>query len=143
MSLGVVQAVLVAGCGNTLRQVPGTQPCEDTAVAISRRTFECTGDRDLANARYERFQAEYTCATVDFETELADAWYDSLESAPGDWFHCAWAVGELACELVELYGDDLDLWLSASPVCPYVVEGVGAGGGEDTADTGVSDEVGP
>lgn len=114
--------LLLASCGATLRPVEGTLPCEDTAVAISRRTYECTGDSDLANARYELFFQQYTCVEVDLETELAEAWYDTLESAPGDWFHCAWAVGELACELVEDYGDDLSLWLSASPVCPYVVE---------------------
>lgn len=114
--------LLLLSCGTTLRPVEGTLPCEDTAVAISRRTYECTGDADLANARYDAFFDQYGCLAVDFETELADAWYDNLESAPGDWFHCAWAVGELACELVDSYGDDLDQWLSASPVCPYVID---------------------
>lgn len=113
----------MAGCGHTLRPVEGTLPCEDTAVAISRRTYECTGDGDLANARYELFWEQYSCVEVDLSSDLDGAWYTALESAPGDWFHCAWAVGELACELVDAYGDDLDLWLSASPVCPYVVEG--------------------
>ncbi|MCB9779874.1 MAG: hypothetical protein H6742_15015 [Alphaproteobacteria bacterium] len=117
----------VLGCGTTMRPVEGTLPCEDTAVAISRRTFECTADRDLANARYDLFFEQYTCKTVDFETDVDAPWYDVIEDAPGDWFHCSWAVGELPCELVEEYGDDLDRWLSASPVCPYVIDGIGGG----------------
>lgn len=116
-------ALLLSCWGDTIEPVDGKLPCQDTAVAISRRTLECTGDTELAADRYDLFFEEYRCLEVDFTTELHEAWYDNLEEAPGDWFHCSWAVGELACELTETYGDDLEQWLDASPVCGAIMEG--------------------
>ena len=109
------------GC-NTARPLADTLPCEDAAVAISRRTYECTNDGDLANQRYEDVVASYECIPVTYETDIEGAWYDVIEDAPGNWFHCAFAIGELPCELVEAYGDDFELWLDASPVCAVVME---------------------
>ena len=50
---------MLMGCPS-LKALPQDQPCLEAGYAIARRTFECTGDGDLANARYELFEAEYT-----------------------------------------------------------------------------------
>jgi hypothetical protein len=79
---------------------------------------------DLANARYEAFQRQVTCRSIDFDTEIAEdeAWYDVIQDSPADWFLCSFAIGELSCELADAYGDDLALWLTASPACDAVIE---------------------
>ena len=83
--------------------------------AIARRTFECTGDSELANSRYERFDKELECVEVDLSISDDDPFDE------GDYWHCAFALGELARELVDEYGDDVEAWLSTSDGCAYVV----------------------
>lgn len=113
--------LLLVGC-SSLRTVEGDLPCLEAGYAIARRTFECTGDAELANARYVRFEAEYECVVVDYpEIEEPNEYLVGEEGLPGDWFHCSFAIGELACELVDAYGDDIDQWLTASPSCSEVV----------------------
>lgn len=120
----MIALLLLAGCTN-LEPVSGTLPCEEVGYAISRRTYECTGDTELANARYEAFVDTYTCRSIDWELGKQDTDLPNTVGPKGqlDYFHCAFAVGELACELVEAYGDDLDLWLDSSEACPLVIEG--------------------
>lgn len=112
---------LLAGC-LTQRDLDPDAPCVEAGLAISRRTFDCTGNPDLANRRYERFEREARCLPVDYVRWVDTDEFDSGLDDPPNFFHCAFAVGELSCELVEDYGDELALYLTASPVCPYVVE---------------------
>lgn len=107
--------------------VPVTEelPCTEAGYAVARRTYECTGDGDLANARYLAFTDAYTCADLDWDVEPDTGII--YTNAPGnevDYFHCAFAMGELACELVADYGDDFSQWLSASSTCEMILEEV-------------------
>jgi hypothetical protein len=120
------------GCA-TLHALPREQPCHEAGYAISSRTFECTGDADLANARYRQFEADYECVPLaewhlDTGTEGSRIEGDTggLTLLPQDSFHCAFAIRQLACELVEAYGDDLDQYLASSDACGWVVKKGGA-----------------
>ena len=126
--------LLSAGCPS-LHALPKEQPCIEAGYAISARTFECTDDSELANARYLLFDRSYDCiplpewhvedgtAGTGIEGDTGD-----LPMSPPDAFHCAFVIRQLPCELVEDYGDDLGLWLSSSDACDRVTEP--AGGGE-------------
>ncbi len=107
--------LLVFAACVTLRPIEADVPCREAGYAISRRTFECTGDGALANRRYEAFARQYTCISPAIE-------YDTgyYANTPADLYHCAFAIGELACSLVTTYGDDLDRWLDSSPMCALV-----------------------
>lgn len=123
-------ALALAGCPS-LEALPPEQPCVEAGYAISSRTFECTGDEALANARYLAFREAFTCvpippwhlvegpegAHLEGETGL-------LQWDPPDAFHCAFAIRQLPCEQVELYGDDLDQWLTCSAACARVTDPV-------------------
>lgn len=125
---------LLAGCAS-LQALPKDSPCVEAGYAISRRTFECTGDDALANARFEAFEKQYSCielpdwsvdtgvVTKVLETDGSGG--DGLH--PPDYFHCAFAIDLLPCELVAEYGDDLDRWLASSNACAYVIEPKGGG----------------
>ncbi len=82
--------------------------CEDVAASVSNRTFACTKDIDLANARYHQLRSRYRC-TADPLTPFEQV-YD-----------CPISVGELSCEQVSAAGDDYDKWLSASPRCAEIL----------------------
>lgn len=120
---------LLTGCAS-LQALPKDQPCLDAGYAISRRTFECTGDADLANARYELFRERFRCVPLPeygVDTGVVtkfiapdDPAYQSV--SPPDFFHCAFAIEQLPCELVFEYGDDLHRWLDTSEACAWVVE---------------------
>lgn len=94
--------------------------CKEAAYAIAGRTEECTGDGALATARYEAFFDAYTCVEVPPES-LADDTAGAV--APQNLAHCALAIRNLPCELVDEYGDALDRYMTASPVCRLLVEG--------------------
>jgi hypothetical protein len=114
--------LLASGCG-AMDLVDDDSACLEAGYAISRRTYECTADPDLANARFEKFSANYQCIPM-------PDWSDGLqedEPYPPDLYHCAWVIGELACEWVDAYGDDIAAWLNSSPACAYVIEPAGGG----------------
>lgn len=48
------------GCP-AIQELPPEQPCLEAGYAIAYVTEECSGDRALANARYEDFAETYTC----------------------------------------------------------------------------------
>ena len=128
----MILALLLGGCA-TLEPLPDTQPCLEAGYAIARRTFECTGDGDLANARYEAFEQQYECIPIgDFfvDTGIVTKYLQATDTAdpgvfPPDYFHCALAIDGLACEKVAEFGDDLDQWLAVSNACAYVVQPAG------------------
>jgi hypothetical protein len=108
-------ALVLAGCGRALAPVEDDQPCREAGYAIARRTEECTGDRELANARYERFETEWVCIPTP---------PDDPDLAPiaADLYGCAGTISSLSCDVVEELGDDLARWLGVDPACGYVVE---------------------
>jgi hypothetical protein len=112
----------LVGC-LTHRELPPDAACTEAGVAIARRTFECTGDDALANDRYEAYIEAVDCKEIDYLDFLeSEELYEFEHDTPADLFHCAFAIGELACELVDAYGEDFESWLSASPMCDVVVE---------------------
>lgn len=118
----------LAGCAS-LEALPKDSPCTEAGYAISRRTFECTGDGDLANARFEAFEKQYQCIELPdwyVDTGVVTQYIQPEGSGgalhPPDYFHCAFAISLLPCELVTDYGDDLSKWLQSSNACDYVIE---------------------
>lgn len=130
--LVVLASVGGAGCAS-LQALPKDSPCVEAGYAIARRTFECTGDGDLANARFESFQARYACIALPswfvdtgVVTQVLEPAESGLYLDPPDYYHCALAIGQLPCELVLDYGDDLASYLDSSNACAYVVRPKGA-----------------
>lgn len=120
--MSALMALLGAGCLN-LEPVTADEPCNEVSYAVARRTFECTGDNALANQRYLDFSGAHACKELDWHFEPdSGIIYTNAPGLAVDYFHCAFAVGELPCELVERYGDDYAQWLTASPVCELVIE---------------------
>lgn len=91
--------------------------CQEVGYAIAGRTQDCTGDGELAEARYAAFEENYTCVEVD-PSDTAGV----SGVRPEDLFACPLAIRNLACELVESHGDNLDAWLATSPTCALLVE---------------------
>jgi hypothetical protein len=110
--------LLLLGACSGIQPMPADQPCREAGYAIAARTFACTEDAELSNARYERFEAEYVCVPID----LAEAPENPANFPEDDYFHCAYAIDGLSCDEVLRRGDDLDAWLRASNACPYVVQ---------------------
>ena len=116
----------LSACYN-LTPVDAGAPCAEVGYAISRRTFECTGDDGLANQRYRDFKDAYACRELDWDFSSDTAYiYAEIPGEASRYFHCSFTIGELPCELVEAYGDDFEQWLTASVACPLVVEASGS-----------------
>lgn len=108
--------LLLSGC-ITLQKMAPDLPCREAAYAIASRTETCSGDLDLANSRYEAFEATYDCIAVD----VTDPDFNGPALSPDDLFDCPLSIRELPCELTDAYGDDLDRWLLVSNACPWVI----------------------
>jgi hypothetical protein len=104
----VLAAVLLAACS---KDVDPEHACVEAGIAIGARTEECTGDAALGEARVETFEATVTCTVP----ELADPVQEA------DLYECALVLRNLACELVDEYGDDLAAWLQTSS-CPALTD---------------------
>ncbi len=102
------------------RPMDPEQPCEEVAYAIGARSEECTGDGELGETRVQALLDGYTC--------LDRAEEDPVTGVFGgdDGFACALVLRDVACELVEEAGDDLEVWLSFSPNCAGALAPVGA-----------------
>lgn len=107
-------AIVLVGCGG-LGTVAPDQPCLEAGFAIARRTEECTGDRELANRRYDTFERQWSC----IPTPPDDP---DLGPIAADLYGCAATITSLSCDAVDELGDDLALWLGVDPACGYVVE---------------------
>lgn len=119
---------LLAGCPS-LRALPKDSPCLEAGYAIARRTFECTGDGDLANARFERFEDRFRCIDLPdwfvdtaVVTKVLQTGGDEDYVSPPDYYHCALSIELLPCELVSEYGDGIARYLDSSNACAYVIE---------------------
>ncbi|MCA9493654.1 MAG: hypothetical protein KC621_27165 [Myxococcales bacterium] len=116
------------GCPS-LKALPKDSPCVEAGYAIAHRTFECTGDGDLANARFEKFRDRYQCIELPdwfVDTGVVTKYIQATDTGvflnPPDYYHCALAIDQLACELVFEYGDDIARYLNSSDACAYVIE---------------------
>lgn len=88
--------LVCVGLVSCLTPMPTDQPCVEAGYAIARRSYECSGDAADANQRHEAFEAGYRCVPADWSDDL-----DSQDPVDGrQLFDCAFAMGELACELV-------------------------------------------
>lgn len=101
----VILLAFLFSCSAT-RDVPSDDHCKEAGYSIANRTLTCTGDPDLANARYEAYDAEYRCLS----TEVSEPAYQ-----------CAVLLRELSCEDVARYGDSIDAWLYELPECTAIV----------------------
>lgn len=125
-------SILLVGC-DPIDPMPPDQPCREAGYAIANRTLSCTGNAELSQTRYDRFRKEFTC----IEWAPDDPRY-SIDFGPEDLFGCAYVLSSLPCELVDLYGNDLDTWLRTTDTCALVVEleGVDTSHLIEGADTG-------
>jgi hypothetical protein len=113
--VALLVALLLPGC-LAMHELPPEQPCWEAGYAIAYVTEECTGDRELANARYEAFEAAYTCIP---HRPAAD---EEAGIDPEDLYDCANRIASLSCETAKEFGDDLSQWMSVSGACPLVAE---------------------
>lgn len=98
-------AVLLCGC-NPNQPLPPERVCDEVGYSIANRTVSCEQGHDVAVARYDRFQAEYSCVAGSNDEEPVNAFYT-----------CPANIRKIPCDQVALFGDDLDLWLSVDEVC--------------------------
>jgi len=101
------------GC-ESHRVMDPEQPCLEAGFAIASRTYDCTDDGDLANARYEAFEETFEC----IPHELTDDPTIPVQ----DLFHCGYVIRTLSCDEADAFGDELAAWLQVSPACNLVVE---------------------
>lgn len=102
-------ALALSGCIlPSITAVADDQPCVEAAYAIARRTEECTGDRELANDRYDLFYDEWKC----IPTPVDDPQYEGIQQ---DLYGCAATISSFSCETVEEFGDDIALWVGVDP----------------------------
>jgi hypothetical protein len=106
--------MLLAACPSELAP---DDLCREVGYAIAARTEECTGNTARAEARFLAFEEAYTCVEIEPD---ATTTADGIPVA--DLYACPLAIRNLACELANRHGDDLDAWMSASPACAYLVE---------------------
>lgn len=132
--LALVPTLALAACPS-LHTLPEEQACVEIGYAIADRTYACTSDPDLANERYLAFEDAYDCLDLPDAvivtsptgggTFVGGTDGEPLPVQPADYFHCAFAIRQLPCELVETYGDDLAQYLTASDACPWLVAPAG------------------
>lgn len=100
-------ALAMAACTGTYDVEPH-EHCRQAGYSIAARLQACTQDGDFANAAYERFNEEYTCIGDSADPEL---------------YKCAAQLNAVSCEQVDVWRDDLNRWLSETPVCHEVFGG--------------------
>lgn len=112
----------LGGCA-PIKPMEPDLPCREAGYAIAARTAECTGDGELAQARYEQFRKEFEC----IEWKGDDPRFDETGGPEAeDLFSCAFTIRNLPCETVKELGGDLSAWLATDPGCSWVVKGGGA-----------------
>jgi hypothetical protein len=84
--------------------------CKDIGYSIASRTFACTGDSRLANARYRRFEDALECTRSTAEAQDAQFSY-----------RCPVAIEALDCPTVLSFGEDFTKWLGVAAECAMIV----------------------
>lgn len=137
-----VGALSLASCD---QELPGDEICRDIGYAIANKSFECDGDADLANKRYEDFTSRYTCKIKDIpgEDQLLD---DRISEPPrdsvGDPYKCSAAILQFTCDKVAQIGEDYDQWLSASSFCGAAYDPIGTSSGGGSGGSGQGGDAG-
>ena len=98
-------ALPLASCFNA-RDRDASEGCDNVGYAIASRTRACSGDPDLANARYARFAAATRC---------------TLTYSHDEDFACAYTVNAATCAQVAAAGDDIDRWIALDPRCATIL----------------------
>lgn len=115
---------LLAAVGAVVAAPPACAPakeltvetvCQEAALSIANRTFVCTDDADLANARFDGFGSVARC-------RLTDGVPAGTETVgPGEaivpYYRCGEALRGLPCPRVSAIGDDLGAWLREASAC--------------------------
>ena len=114
----LLPVALLSACGAGFRPVPGDQFCLEAGYAIAAVTESCTGDRPLANRRFEAFQEQTDCVRIDVTEPPGGVQPEQL-------FDCAFAIQSLPCDVVSDFGDDIDAYLAISPACALVTDPAG------------------
>jgi hypothetical protein len=121
-------APLLPACAG-FQPVAATQPCLEAGYAIAYVTEACTGDRALANQRYEDFRAQFTCVETPPEDGVPGVESsDTAGPGPEDLYDCAFAISQLDCAVVEDFGGRIGQYMQVSPACPLVATRADGGG---------------
>lgn len=144
--LTALAALLMASCD---QELPGDEICRDIGYAIANKWFECTGDVEASNARYEQFIDTHSCKISELPSEdqlLNDRISTPPRDSVGDPYQCSAAILQFTCEKALAIGEDSDQWLSASAQCnaAYSPSGTNPAGGAGGAggESGASGEAG-
>ena len=108
--------------GACTQAIDADSPCREVAYAIAARTVECTGDDAAADRRAQSIQGRYTCLAPGPEANGDDT---ASFVAPENLYHCAYTIRALSCAEVDAFGDDLEQWLTVSPICDRILVAVG------------------
>lgn len=98
------------------------EACVHTQQAVAARTYDCTGDWELAEGRARRLEVS--------PNVCLDA--DSTRRA------CPQAIEALSCQEVASLGDDLGAWMAVDPSCADVFSVAGGPGTETVPDDTVT-----
>jgi hypothetical protein len=125
-------------------ELPVNQVCDDAGYAISNRVYECTGDPDQANARYDWYKERFSCITTGWiADDDVSVVPDNDPRSPHVTYECVAAMRALSCETVL---DDAALDRAITEACAGVVSrdagelppAVGGAGGEGAVGAGAS-----
>ena len=103
----VAAALSASACFNPQSDVTADDLCRSVPYALASRTLSCTGDADLANARYEQFSANLVC--------LYDPGLHDYEKRA--WFRCAGSVSAVDCDALAAAGTDFGRVLATIVDC--------------------------
>ena len=103
----VAAALSASACFNPQSDVTADDLCRSVPYAFASRTLSCTGDADLANARYEQFSANLVC--------LYDPGLHDYEKRA--WFRCAGSVSAVDCDALAAAGTDFGRVLATIVDC--------------------------
>jgi hypothetical protein len=104
-------ALVLIGCASSL---PDEQACLEAQTAMAARYEVCTGDTEAALDLYDALPEQRRCLLEDIDVDVL-----TVEQRTGH-YECAFVLRNLACEVVESHGDDIDAWMASSPVCGLI-----------------------
>lgn len=98
-------------CGGAPEDLTPQDLCDDVGFSIANVVERCTGDYELANDRFDQYEKLYDC-------RVKSVTHPEMR----EYYVCPVALRDLTCEQVAQFGDDLDLWFQAVPICVEVVQ---------------------
>ena len=122
MSARWLVVLALAGCA-VVEEPDPLEPCLEAGYAIAYVSEVCSGDAEVGNDRYHRFEKDFRC--------VPRAWDDPELEAAGiqveDLYGCAFAIRQLTCETVDEYGNDIGAYLDVSNACGWITTPAGGG----------------